>query len=408
MTQSIRFLTTLWLGSLGFSSAAQNAIVTSAGETRLAWAPEDGCVPGASHTYFCPLKMDCFPHKAFPKGGYCDCNPLFINTPAKLPFDDSEWDDGFYPNDCSSWSFVKFILGAFHLYCVIWSLAFVHTNCLVTLELFRTKALKWNATAMALMYSLYGALSMSACFLIYFLNTWDLEPEYWYNRRGLIFLYGSNWALMTCDTEIGCTWIDLVDRTRKMSKSTSKSLTFLRWFVRFTGLGITAYVFYGIYTGTIGGLLNSAVIPSAVSAVFIGLAGFLIIRTICPNGSDISNPNWKVAKSIERTTKYAILGKFIEILALFGMLNTGKRATLSYAYGFFNPLWFWGYQFRQWSYLSYIIVGNRKHLKKYESENVSGFFGFSTVGLNKTITRASSAFTSYRATTAAPTTFEKD
>ena len=406
MTRATFFLTTLLVGLLG-SGNAKNQIITSAGDPRLAWAPEDGCVPGASTTFRCPLKMDCFPHKSFKNGGFCDCNPLFINFPHKLPFDNSEWDDGFDSSDCASWSFVKFILGAFHLYCVIWCLACMHTNILVTAELFKNKALKANATTYALFFSFFGALANGLCWLVYWLNTWDMEPEYYYNRRGYIFVYGLQLCLVPADAEIGCTWIDLVDRTQKMSKSSSRNLKILRWVVRIVGLAVSGWMVNGILSGSIGGLLNSAVYPSAVSGVFIAIAGFLIVRTICPDLKDNSNPNWKVANSIVRTTKYSVLGKMLEITGLLGMLGTGKGVYVSYVYGFFNCVYFWGYIFRIWAYISYIIAGNRKHLKRYESDSVSGFFGLSTIGLNKTVTRASSAFSS-RASSAASSVADPD
>jgi len=400
------FPTTLLISLLGSGTAqTKNVMKTTAGDFRLAWAPEDGCVPWASHTFRCPLKMDCFPHKGFVKGGYCDCNPIFINTPHKLPFDDSEWDDGFDSTDCASWSFAKFMLGAFQLYSVIWAVACLHTNILVSLELAKNKALKMNATTYALIFCFLGALSNGLIWLVYWLNTWDLEPEYYYNRRGYIFI-GLNSCFLTADTEVGCTWIDLVDRTQKMSKSSSRSLKVLRWLVRFAGLGITGVTLYGLFSGSITNLLKAGMIPGICSGVFILIAGFLIIRTICPNMKDTSNPNWKVAKSIERTTKYAVLGKLLELVGALGMLNTAKHPLTSFAYAFFNPIYFWGYLFRMWAYISYIIAGNRKHLKKYESDRVSGFFGLSTIGLNKTITRASSAFNS-RASSMATSAAEK-
>lgn len=403
------FLTTLLVGLLGWGVSAEtpkNVMITSAGDPRLLWAPEDGCVPGASHTFRCPLKMDCFPSKNFKNGGYCDCNPLFINTNRKLPFDDSEWDDGFRSEDCASWSFTKFALGGIHLYCIIWGLACLHTNILVSVELFKNKALKMNATTFALFYGFFGAIFNLGAWLAYWTNTWDMEPEYWYNRRAYFFL-GTTLCYITSDAEIGCTWIDLVDRTQKMSKSTSRSMKVLLWTVRLGGMGVASYMLYGVVSGSIGSLLYSVVYPAVTSAVFIAIAGFLIVRTICPNLKDTSNPNWKVAQSIVRTTKYSVLGKILEVIALFGMLMTGKHPVIGYAYGFFNVLFFWGVLFRLWAYLSYIIAGNRKHLKKYEGDAVSGFFGLSTIGLNKTVTRASSALSS-RASSMASSAVEKD
>jgi hypothetical protein len=407
---AIVFLTTLLLGFIGTTNA-QNGLTTSMGEKRLAWAPEEGCIPFASHTYRCPMKMDCFPHKGFKNGGYCSCNPLFMNTPKLLPFDDSEWDDGFDSSDCTSWSFAKFAVGAYHFYCVIWSLALLHTDVLVFIELYRQKALKWNATTYALFFTFIGGISQLITFLIYFLASWDLEPEYFYNRRWMSFLLMMCLSQAIVDMEIGVTWIDFVDRTHKMSKSSSKALKILLVTMRTIGLGMAGMNFYGITSGKIGSLLQLVAIQTSVTASVLGVAGFMIVRTICPNLSDTANPNWKVAKSIQRTATYGILGKVIQFVGLLGMLFTNKNPTLSYTYGWFNALCFWGLNFTLWAYMGYIIAGNRKHLKKYDTDSVSGYFGLSTIGLNKTITRASSAFASSAfsgRSSAAPSTMEKD
>lgn len=407
MTRTTFLLTTLLVALLGIgTSEASNAMVTSMGDTRLAWAPEDGCVPGASHTFRCPLKMDCFSDKNFKNGGYCTCNPLFLNTPHNLPFDDSEWDDGFDSSDCASWNFAKFIIGAFHLCATLWALAGIHTNVLVSTELFKNKALKMNATTYALIFSFFGFIAVGCSHLQYWLNTWDMEPEYFYNRRAYIFL-GLNACAIPADTEIGCTWIDLVDRTQKMSKSTSRNLKILRTVISILGVAISAIFIHGILSGSIKSLLVQAVYPTVFSMAFIIVAGFLIVRTICPNLKDSSNPNWKVAQSIVRTTKHSVMGKCSELIGLFGMMNTAKRPHLAYAYAIMNFFYFFGYLFRVWSYISYIITGNRKHLRKYEGDQVSGFFGLSTIGLNKTITKASSAFSS-RASSVASSVAEKD
>jgi hypothetical protein len=405
----IFLLATLLLGLTGSASAKTNAVVTSMGDPRLAWAPEDGCKPGASHTFDCPVKMVCFPSKQFKKGGYCDCNSLFLNTPRKLEFDDSEWDDGFDTADCKTWNLAKFLIGLFHLMSFIWGVAFLHTLFLVIRELARQKALKMNATTYAMFYSFLGGTALTLVFLQYWLNTWDMEPEFFYNRRWIMFVFGVQLSNSTCDVEIGCTWIDLVDRTQKMSKSSSRGLLVLRWFLRIIGGGFALFLAYSTITGGIGGLLFSATLPAIFSGLLMTIAGILIVRTICPNLKDTSNPNWKVGKSIHRTTFYTVLGKCLELAGLYGMMNTALRPTLSYHYACFNGLYFWGYMFRLWAYLGYIITGNRKHLKSYESDEISGFFGLSTIGLNKTVTKASSVMSSrFTSSSAAPSTVEKD
>ena len=110
---------------------------------------------------------------------------------------------------------------------------FIYTDVVVIRELIRVKALKWNATAYSLFFLLWAALGMCCVTLIYGLNIMGADRyDYWYNSRTPLFTYCLIPFSVIIDFEIGVTWIDLYDRTNKMSKSSSRALKVLKWFLR--------------------------------------------------------------------------------------------------------------------------------------------------------------------------------
>jgi hypothetical protein len=209
--------------------------------------------------------MECFKDANYPLGGRCDCNPLWFKIPAPLPFDDNEWDDGFSTNDCRNDHFSRFIVGMFHLSALLMTAAFVYTDIAVLRELKRAKALKWNATAYSLVFMLIAAVSLLFIDLIYVTNTWDGDKtEFWYHSRSILFVYLTLPFNVIVDFEVGVTWIDLYDRTNKMSKSSSRFIKALRWILRLVAFIFSFGFLLFVTFGGIMHLLFSALAPSVV------------------------------------------------------------------------------------------------------------------------------------------------
>ena len=209
--------------------------------------------------------MECFKDANMPKGGRCDCNPLWFKIPAALPFDDSEWDDGFTTSDCKNHNLARFIVGMFHLSAFFMTAAFIYTDVAVLRELKRAKALKWNATAYSLVFMLIAAVSKIFVDLIYLANTWDGDKtEFWYHSRKILFVYFIIPFNAIIDFEIGVTWIDLYDRTNKMSKSSSRVIKALRWILRIIAFIISFGFLLFVMTGGMLNLLFAALAPPCV------------------------------------------------------------------------------------------------------------------------------------------------
>ena len=277
----------------------------------------------------------------------------------KLPFNpDSEFDDGFTTSDCKNNHLARFVVAMFYAVGVLLNAGFIYTDVAVIKELVRVKALKWNATTYSLFWLLYCSFGLFAVDLIYLFNTWDADKtEFWYRIRSIFFSYFLILPNVIIDFEVGVTWIDLYDRTNRMSKSTSKVLKGFRWSLRAVALGLTLAFYFMAKSGGMLNLLISALGPSVAGMIFVTIGGRLIVRTLCPDHKDVANPNWKVAEAIRRAVKQAAGAHFLEALALIGMAVTGRHPQLGYLYGLFCALYFFSYVFRMWGWLHYLIYG---------------------------------------------------
>ena len=322
-------------------------------------------------------------------------NQLWFDYPGKLSFDDQEFDEGFTADDCKGHTLSRFIAGTFFTGMFFVLCGFIYTDVVVIRELIRVKALKWNATAYSLFFLLWAALGMCCVTLIYGLNIMGADRyDYWYNSRTPLFTYCLIPFSVIIDFEIGVTWIDLYDRTNKMSKSSSRALKVLKWFLRTAAFIMSFGFLIWVSTGNLLSILYSALMPSVLGFVMIIIAGNLIIKTLCGDKKDVANPNWKVAESIRRAVKHGAGAKVMEVIGLLGMGSTARHPQLGYVYPWFNCLFYFAYTFRMWGWLHYLIHGSRKHLAKFSSDTASAYFGFSTIGLNKMTTTASSVVSS--------------
>mmetsp|Transcript_15878 Transcript_15878/g.33319 ORF Transcript_15878/g.33319 Transcript_15878/m.33319 type:complete len:391 (-) Transcript_15878:95-1267(-) len=345
-----------------------------------------GCDPNLPLTIVCPVKMECFADKNFENGGRCECNPLWYKIPAMLPFDDSEWDDGFTTEDCANNRLVRLIVGIFLFAIFTTSVAFFYTAVVIIVELIHVKSLKLNSKTSSLIILTYAAAGLIVVLWIYLMNQWDGEKtEYWYHWRRNIFTVVTQPANVIVDYEIVATWVDLWERTSKMSKSSSRNVIALRYFLRFVAFMMAFGFGLIIRSSSMAVLLSLSMLPSISGIIFVSIGGYLINKTICPDKNDVENRNWPVAESIRRASLIVCSSKLCEIIGLLGMLVTRNHPQLGYSYGFFNVLFWFMYIMRMWGWLHYLIYSCRRNLKKYAKVDVSPYFGFALVGLNELV-----------------------
>lgn len=358
----------------------------------------DGCNPDAQVSVGCPVQMICVSDPQYTKGGRCECSLRNFHISKKMAFDDSEWDeDGFTTDDCVLHG-IRWIPAITYFVMFIMLTSLTVTAIIVVRELVNAKALKFNATGVSLILMLYQALGVGYMYVLYFIVTMDLEKTgFMYEKRYIMIFLVIYPCEILVEGEIGVTWIDLYDRTQKMSKSSSRSLNIMRTCIR----GASAFLILagiaciGVFAplipsyGFIGLFITGFIGPITVG-IFIQVAGYLITKSLCPDKHDVSNPNWKVAESIRRGVAINGSTRILYLCTLLIMAVSTDSAILqcNYFYGAV-PLW-WFHTARSFGWIHYLIYGNRKHLKNYANENASAYFGFSTIGLNKTLTSASS------------------
>lgn len=273
--------------------------------------------------------------------------------------------------------------------------AFIYTDIVVIMELKRVKALRRNASTYSLFFLIWASIGVFFVTLIYLTNEWGADPtEYWYLSRTLLYSYCLMPANAIIDFEICVTWIDLYDRTSKMSKSSSRMIKVLRVFLRLIAFIMSVGFTWWVSKGGLIVLMTTALMPVFAGGFANLIGGYLITKTLCPDKKDVANPNWKVAEAIRRAVRHASGAKLMELISLLGMVATGRHPQLGYTYPWFRFLWHAGFVLGKFAWLQYIIYGSRKHLKKFANESSSAYFGFSTIGLNKTLTTASSKMSS--------------
>lgn len=221
-----------------------------------------------------------------------------------------------------------------------------------------------------------------------------------------------NGHVVSCQTKRSLKITIPFSRTNKMSKNSSTGLKVLRWVLRVIAIIAALVAFFYARQGGIAGLLVGQGIAPTIGVIITVIGGHLITKTLCPNVKDVANPNWMISTSIRRAVKNIIICKCFELVGLAGMYYTLRHPQTGYAYGWFCLVYFFTCGLRSWNWLQYLIYGSRKHLKKFSAETSSSYFGFSTIGLNKTLTtvssRMGSAISSKSSVIASKSHMEKD
>lgn len=350
---------------------------------------KEGCK--AWRDFQCPAQMHCQIDKRYPRGGMCECyryNSYSRIAPAR---DDNELTNTFERSDCQ----VYWPTNLFNVFLAVmncWILGGLVIKIILTI--YRVKkngGYKLNSSCIALTTMPIQVVADFIGNLIPLISGMGWDP-YWtlYDERKfayILFYLGAN----IYKFEIMVAWLDLVQKTKTLSKRSSTSITVCRFFLRLVNI-LTALAgtmtFYGnkydFYLW-----LNGSISP--IIMITTALSGISIQRVLCKNMNDVTNPNWKAAAAIRRVYLCSVVGEYA-----IGQIRIYFIKTL------FNPLtgsiaWYLG-AYRDYCkaemvrvWFNYLLYGNRRYLKDYDVNAVSAYFGFTTIGLNSTIGRSSSA-----------------
>jgi hypothetical protein len=171
----------------------------------------------------------------------------------------------------------------------------------------------------------------------------------------------------------------------------------LRWCIRVYGLAISiifALTSFSVIKSSKGKYLTSKIVQAniwTVSCITV-IFGFLIRRVLCKNMKDTSNPNWKAANAIQTTSLTSALCMLLfqgayKMSLVYGLYASGPIAV--WEVDVFAEQVCYLVHYRCW--FDYLCYCQRRYLESYESDRVSNYFGFSTIGRKQSSAMMSSA-----------------
>jgi len=241
-------------------------------------------------------------------------------------------------------------------------------------RLIKAGALKKN-TAGVMLGSLSVACTLSMMFIfcfIYAMLGFDKDLVLFDGFRNLLLPPLVFLDFLVC-YECLLTWIDLVQKSVTMSKTSSRSLTVFKYFLRsillthvvvVTWMYVTGQLYYSIY-------LTVAQFFFVTALLFF--SGIKIAHALCPDFRNKSHPNYRSARAILITAAYsctalilALISNFIFLARYKTVYSTGNISMILGTVG-----WQFVYCLQLYQWLSYIKYGNRKALAKFpENEGI--------------------------------------
>ena len=185
-----------------------------------------------------------------------------------------------------------------------------------------------------------------------------------------------------------CTWFDLYQKSKNLSKRSTGLISVLRILLRLYGLanGIVSFITLVVpsisFFATFNVTMNNANVWIIVGCA--GLCGPLISRVLCKDPKDVTNPNWKASAAIRDTSMVQLVCALGFWLTLQAMVKWGLWGTMAPVMNNSFSLGMFGFILMQyWAWYQYLLFAHRRYLEKYDISSASTlFYGFTTLGLN--------------------------
>ena len=172
-----------------------------------------------------------------------------------------------------------------------------------------------------------------------------------------------------------CTWFDLYQKSKNLSKRSTRLIGFLRILLRVFAIIIGTFLFlvYALPSiPTMGKTLQlasdfSTWVPAACTVI----CGPLISRVLCKDIKDITNPNWKASAAIRETAIVYLVCLAAWWLCLEAIVKWGLWGTWapvmnnSFSLGLFGST-----MMSNWSWYQYLLFTNRRSLEEYDLQSI--------------------------------------
>lgn len=347
----------------------------------------NGCIPGSN---VCPAQMYCHIDPNYAYKGTCSCSGLHSKELAPPKFTtDNELAMPKSRDDCRQIHRTLWLAVAFWtIYAILY--ARLLTGLLImAYHVYKNGGAKMNSSYLSIFGCAalcFGELCRSLSYIIVRAN-WDTNWGFfdWFFHMSYFFslLFGYWYRY-----EIICTWFDLFQKSVNLSKRSSTAAKTIRFVIKLMGLfsftlGIlmSTKIFDFRDLVNIAGFFHFAVLTSSCV-----IAAPLIIRVLCKDMRNVTHPNWKSAAAIRRV---AFNEPFCQIAIAFAQYFYTKN-TFYAAQGAIvgNAIlvagWFYVLS-STGEWFGYLVFAHRRYLNEADTSRISRYFGFTTLGLNGSI-----------------------
>jgi hypothetical protein len=188
--------------------------------------------------------------------------------------------------------------------------------------------------------------------------------------------------------EIICTWFDLFQKSVNLSKRSSIAAQIIRFTIKLIGLfSLTLGILMPTKVFDFRNLLNlSGFFHMVVLSSSSVIAAPLIIRVLCKDMRNVTHPNWKAAAAIRRVAFNEPISQLAVALAPYFYTRTTFYASQGAIVGNAILVAGWFYVVAatgEW--FGYLTFAHRRYLNEADTSRISQFFGFTTLGLNGSI-----------------------
>lgn len=363
-----------------------------------------GCIPG---TNVCPAQMYCHIDPNYTYQGTCSCAGIHSKELAPPKFTGNELAMPKSRDDCRKIHRTLWLAVAYWtVYGILYARLFTGL-LMMAHRVYKKGGAKLNSSFLSLFGCAalcFGEFCRSCAFVIVRANldsNWGFF-DWFFHITYIVPLVFGYWYRY----EIICTWFDLFQKSVNLSKRSSIAAQVIRYGIKVLGLfsftlGIlmASKAFDFRYLTNIAGFLHLVLLSS-----FCMIAAPLIIRILCKDMRNVTHPNWKAAAAIRRVAFNEPFCQLGVSLAQYYYTKTTYYAAQGAIVGNAILIAGWFYILSSTGeWFGYLMFAHRRYLNEEDTSRISQFFGFTTLGLNgsltsEIITRASSLKSSVAST----------
>jgi len=315
----------------------------------------------------CPMSMWCWLNPVSLDSSYCECFNAFGFT-RKLPTKDTPLYTLNPEDRCErqGWTTMMYLASIFMAFW--WQFWFYSQLVFVIRCIRRAEAWTNNVATRTLILLVFSCVGVTAATLCYLFSPNDKSGVLFDGVRSYCIGWVSAWQNIML-YELVVAWIDLVQKTATLSRSTAPTLIAAKYFIRICVISYAIFVTYVFASGTWASfaLLNLAI--KIIYLIIINFSGRSLRRMLVPDPDDKSHANFPAAESIRQL--YVCLTISIvnqTLVEISWLILMGSAAFLGTQMIIGAILWQGSMMIIFYIVLQYVKFGSRKSIRKFESE----------------------------------------